>query len=154
MAGFTENAFVRKLCELNNSTQSIQTLALWLIHHRKHHAHIVKIWCRELQRGKRIHSFNIQYYTFSIVAKDNKKLTFMYLANDVIQNSKKKGPEYGKEFGLVLKKAFEHLASVGIDDKMKNSLGRLLNIWGDREVYDELQIIEFKQALGKLIFCI
>lgn len=28
----------------------------------------------------------------------------MYLANDVIQNSKKKGPEYGEEFGLYLKK--------------------------------------------------
>lgn len=29
----------------------------------------------------------------------------MYLANDVIQNSKKKGPEYGKEFGVVLEDA-------------------------------------------------
>ena len=27
-----------------------------------------------------------------------KKLTFLYLANDVIQNSKKKGPEFSMEF--------------------------------------------------------
>jgi len=38
-----------------------------------------------------------------------KKLTFMYLANDVIQNSKKKGPEYGKEFNHVLGKVFAHI---------------------------------------------
>lgn len=43
-------------------------------------------------------------------AKQAKKLTFMYLANDVIQNSRKKGPEYAKEFGTVLKKAFENIA--------------------------------------------
>jgi len=29
---------------------------------------------------------------------------FMYLGNDVIQNSKKKGPEYSKEFGKILPK--------------------------------------------------
>ena len=27
-----------------------------------------------------------------------RKLTFLYLANDVIQNSKKKGPEFSQEF--------------------------------------------------------
>lgn len=52
MAGFTEGAFVKKLAELNNSSQSIQTLSLWLIHHRKHHAQIVKSWYKELIKGK------------------------------------------------------------------------------------------------------
>ena len=33
-----------------------------------------------------------------------KKLTFLYLGNDVVQNSKKKFPDYAKEFGLVMKK--------------------------------------------------
>lgn len=79
-------------------------------------------------------------------AKENRKLTFMYLANDVIQNSKKKGPEYGREFGQVLKSAFEHMAAIGYDEKTKNSLTRLLTIWGERGMYDEIQIAEFKQA--------
>lgn len=52
MSSFTESALVKKLTELNPSQQSIQTLSLWLIHHRKHHAVIVKTWLRELQRGK------------------------------------------------------------------------------------------------------
>ncbi|KAF5288190.1 hypothetical protein FQA39_LY03958 [Lamprigera yunnana] len=129
MSGFTENAFVKKLAEFNNSTQSIQTLSFWLIHHRKHYAQIVKTWYKELLK-----------------AKEPKKLTFMYLANDVIQNSRKKGPEYGKEFGVVLKKAFEHLSTVNYDEKVKTSLTRLLAIWDERGMYDELQITEFKQA--------
>lgn len=73
----------------------------------------------------------------------------MYLANDVIQNSRKKGPEYGKEFGLVLKKAFEHMAAIGSDAKTLNSLGRLLSIWKERDMYDEDQIQEFRQSLCK-----
>ncbi|KAK9871475.1 hypothetical protein WA026_012849 [Henosepilachna vigintioctopunctata] len=128
MSGFTETQFVKKLSDLNGSSQSIQTLSLWLIHHRKHYSTVVKIWYRELLK-----------------AKDDKKLTYMYLANDVIQISRKKGPEYGKEFGLYLKRAFEHMS--GSDDKTTNSLERLLNIWGDREIYNKVQITEFKHAL-------
>ncbi|KFM69886.1 Regulation of nuclear pre-mRNA domain-containing protein 1A, partial [Stegodyphus mimosarum] len=92
MAGFTDSALEKKLSELNNSQQSIQTLSLWLIHHRKHHKTIVQVWFKELKK-----------------AKPNRKLTFMYLANDVIQNSKKKGPEFSKEFSNVLSKAFAHV---------------------------------------------
>lgn len=54
MAGFTENALVRKLQDLNSSQQSIQTLSLWLIHHRKHHAAVVKTWLKELLKGKEL----------------------------------------------------------------------------------------------------
>lgn len=51
MAGFTESAFVKKLSELNNSSQSIQTLSFWLIHHRKHYNTVVKLWIREVLKG-------------------------------------------------------------------------------------------------------
>lgn len=87
--------------------------------------------------------------TLFIPAKETRKLTFMYLANDVIQNSKKKGPEYGQEFGLHMQKAFEHMSSC--DEKTKNSLERLLNIWEERGIYDKLSINELKRAIGKVI---
>lgn len=35
------------------------------------------------------------------------KLTFIYLANDVIQNSRKKGSEYSKVFAAVLPAAYK-----------------------------------------------
>jgi len=130
MAGFTETALAKKLADLNSSQQSIQTLSLWLIHHRKHHATIVKVWFRELLK-----------------AKDHKKLTFMYLANDVIQNSKKKGPEFGKEFGNVLRKAFENMAVPESDEKTRKSIERILEIWEERSVYEPKLIKEFRRGL-------
>jgi regulator of Ty1 transposition protein 103 len=51
MTGFTESALIKRLMDLNPSQQSIQTLSLWLIHHRKHHPTIVKIWFKEMCKG-------------------------------------------------------------------------------------------------------
>lgn len=69
----------------------------------------------------------------------------MYLANDVIQNSKKKGPEFGREFETVLTKAFEHMKR--FDAKTREKLIRLINIWEERGVYDKGRIVEYKTAL-------
>ncbi|XP_058834385.1 regulation of nuclear pre-mRNA domain-containing protein 1B [Topomyia yanbarensis] len=131
MASFTESGLVKKLLELNPSQQSIQTLSLWLIHHRKHHSIIVKTWLKELQK-----------------APTSKKLTFMFLANDVIQNSKKKGPEFGKEFENALVKAFKFIAQSGPEEKTIHSLNRILTIWAERGVYEEARILEYAKLLN------
>ncbi|XP_033159265.1 regulation of nuclear pre-mRNA domain-containing protein 1B [Drosophila mauritiana] len=132
MSAFTDSALLKKLAELNSSQQSIQTLSLWLIHHRKHSAAIVRTWQRELEN-----------------VPEPKKLTFMYLANDVIQNSKKKGPEYGKEYSLVLGKVFAHIGEKCRSDKLLGSLGRILNIWLERGVYDPKTIADWRSRLHK-----
>lgn len=73
----------------------------------------------------------------------------MYLANDVIQNSKKKGPEYGKEFANVLPKAFSHIGETCKSEKLFGSLGRILNIWEERGVYEPKVIAEYRNRLNK-----
>ncbi|XP_070492160.1 regulation of nuclear pre-mRNA domain-containing protein 1B [Chironomus tepperi] len=130
MSAFTESALIKKLGDLNTSSQSIQTLSLWLIHHRKHNEKIVSIWMKELSK-----------------APSNRKLVFMYLANDVIQNSKKKGPEFGNSFATILPKAFKDISHKCSDDKTFNSLTRILNIWGERGVYDSAKIKEYSSNL-------
>ena len=56
---------------------------------------IVKTWYRE----------------FGKVPSASRKLAFLYLANDVVQNSKKKYPElFAKEYGGIMKKVLEQLA--------------------------------------------
>ncbi|TRZ01709.1 hypothetical protein DNTS_003595, partial [Danionella cerebrum] len=118
MSVFSEPALEKKLSELSNSQQSVQTLSLWLIHHRKHSKTIVKVWYNELKR-----------------AQVSRKLTFLYLANDVIQNSKRKGPEFTQDFAPVIVDAFKHVASGG-DESCKKQMGRVLSIWQERVVYE------------------
>ena len=90
MGEFSEEGFGRKLMELRESQKEIEGLSRYCVHHRQHCRAVVKLWYKHIK---------------SVPAA--RKLTTMYLANDVVQNSKKKGPEYGKEFGSVMKKVFE-----------------------------------------------
>ena len=119
MASFSEQNLTRKLVALNNTQQSIQTLSLWLIHHRKQSQMVVATWMKELQKST-----------------GPKKLTLFYLANDIIQNSKRKGPEYNKDFKSILPEACRITVN-DIDEKTKASLLRVLKIWLDRKMYDQ-----------------
>ncbi|KAK0151070.1 Regulation of nuclear pre-mRNA domain-containing protein 1B [Merluccius polli] len=129
MSSFSESALEKKLSELSNSQQSVQTLSLWIIHHRKHSPLIVKVWHRELKK-----------------AKSSRKLTFLYLANDVIQNSKKKGPEFAKDFETVLVDACSHVAREA-EGSCKKPMERLLNIWKERALYRADFIQQLKLAI-------
>ncbi|KAJ8260084.1 hypothetical protein GJAV_G00176870 [Gymnothorax javanicus] len=129
MSSFSESALEKKLSELSNSQQSVQTLSLWIIHHRKHSSSIVNVWHRELKK-----------------AKTNRKLTFLYLANDVIQNSRRKGPEFPRDFETVLVDACSHVASEG-DEGSRKQMERLLHIWKERAVYRADFIQQLKLAI-------
>jgi len=120
MSGFSEVSLSQKLAELNHTQPSIQGLSLWLLHHRKHFQSIVKVWYKELGN-----------------VKTEKKLAFMYLANDLVQNSRKKSPEISKEFGLIMKAVFSHLAAVKFESKTFLSLDRLVKIWRERQIFDK-----------------
>ncbi|MCJ8742037.1 hypothetical protein PDJAM_G00077560 [Pangasius djambal] len=129
MSSFSESALEKKLSELSNSQQSVQTLSLWIIHHRKHSGAIVRVWHKELKK-----------------AKSSRKLTFLYLANDVIQNSKKKGPEFTRDFEGVLVDACSHVARE-TDESCRKHMERLLNIWQERSLYRADFIQQLKLAI-------
>lgn len=134
MSSFTEKALVDKLVTLTNTQQSIQTMSLWLIHHRKHAKKIVTVW-----------------YTLLVKAKPSRKLGFIYLANDVVQNSKKKGPEFNKEFAGVMPTAFGHVYDTTTDGKTYAALQKVLKVWQDRNVFekDVLKKIELSNDEGE-----
>ncbi|XP_028819222.1 regulation of nuclear pre-mRNA domain-containing protein 1A-like isoform X2 [Denticeps clupeoides] len=129
MSVFSEAALEKKLSELSNSQQSVQTLSLWLIHHRKHSKTVVSVWYNELKK-----------------AQVSRKLTFLYLANDVIQNSKRKGPEFTQDFAPVIVDAFQHVASEG-EESCKKQLSRVLSIWQERAVYESDVLEQLSQVL-------
>ena len=110
MSSFSDQNFVKKLTELNGTQQSIQTLSLWLIHHRKHSKSIIQVWYRELQKGKAgifievwpyvLLSFLFLFYIVKIKAKllrfnrlDTIWLLFNW--NSLIQSKIRLGCVYG-----------------------------------------------------------
>ncbi|KAK9170617.1 hypothetical protein Syun_002757 [Stephania yunnanensis] len=113
---FSGQLLAEKLSKLNNSQQSIETLSHWCIFHRKKAKQVVETWDQLFNN-----------------AQKEQRISFLYLANDILQNSRRKGSEFVNEFWKVLpaclKNVFEN------SDDGKKAVSRLVNIWEDRKVF-------------------
>ena len=49
---FNEENFVRKLENVTPTQDSIQSLALWIIHHKANHETICRLWLNKLKESK------------------------------------------------------------------------------------------------------
>ncbi|XP_054724706.1 regulation of nuclear pre-mRNA domain-containing protein 2-like isoform X2 [Uloborus diversus] len=124
----SEENLEKKFQGVANTQDSIQTLSLWLLHHKAHHQKIVAAWMKVLQRAKISH-----------------RLTLFYLANDVVQNGKRKGfVQFGNSFAEVLREA----TLLVRDDQIRSNIGRVFNIWEERSVYSPEFIAELRAILA------
>ena len=48
---FNEKSFLKKLDHLTPTQDSVQSLALWIIHHKINHDIICRLWLRKLNDG-------------------------------------------------------------------------------------------------------
>lgn len=71
------------------------------------------------------------------------RLTLFYLANDVIQYSKRKNFEFVESWGTTLQRA----TTMVRDEKVKHRILRIFKIWDQRQIYNE----EFLTDLSGLI---
>lgn len=68
-----------------------------------------------------------------ILVKIESRLTLFYLANDVIQHSKRRNYEFVDSWGTTLQKA----TTLVREDKLREKITRIFNIWEQREIYSE-----------------
>ncbi|KAM6039369.1 regulation of nuclear pre-mRNA domain-containing protein 2 isoform 1-T1 [Chlamydotis macqueenii] len=126
-AGALEASLDRKLQAVTNTMESIQGLSSWCLENKRHHSTIVYHWMKWLRRSAFPHRLNL-----------------FYLANDVIQNCKRKNAIVFRDtFAEVLPEA----ASLVKDPSVSKSIERIFKIWEDRNVYPEETILALKEAL-------
>ncbi|XP_048212414.1 regulation of nuclear pre-mRNA domain-containing protein 2 isoform X2 [Perognathus longimembris pacificus] len=126
-AGALESSLDRKFQSVTNTMESIQGLSSWCIENKKHHSTIVYHWMKWLRRSAYPHRLNL-----------------FYLANDVIQNCKRKNAIIFREsFADVLPEA----AALVKDPSVSKSIERIFKIWEDRNVYPEEMIVALREAL-------
>lgn len=85
---FNVHHFEKQLCTLRDSQEAINGCCQWCLQNRVHHKKIVSSWLNVLKR-----------------VKVEQRLILFYLANDVIQYSKRKNYEYVDSWGTALQKA-------------------------------------------------
>ncbi|XP_066929907.1 regulation of nuclear pre-mRNA domain-containing protein 1A-like [Clytia hemisphaerica] len=126
MATFAES-LETKLKSLEPSQTGIQTLSLWIIHHRHHSGIITNAWVDRVKK-----------------AKVEKRISLFYLANDVIQNGRKKAKDLVTAFG----KAFLDVIHLYRESKNKSQVERVLSIWVERNVYEAGYVNKLKELLN------
>ncbi|TWW79069.1 Regulation of nuclear pre-mRNA domain-containing protein 2 [Takifugu flavidus] len=124
-----EASLDRRFQGVSNTMESIQGLSTWCIENKKHHGLIVRSWMKWLKKSD-----------------NNHRLNLFYLANDVIQNCKRKNAViFRSAFADVLPNAAQFIR----DGKVRKSVERIFTIWEERSVYPEEVIAQFKAGMNK-----
>ena len=130
MAGFTEDSFKGKLVKLSDSQQSIQTLSHWVQYHKKSCEESAAIWASECMR-----------------VPPARHLLFCYLANDIMQMSKRKGNEFVKSYGTQLLTVLPFVFDRA-KPEVQSKILRMLSIWEERRILAPPIISELRGKLS------
>ena len=125
---FDETVLAAKLAFLNPTQTSIEALSGWCQFYRSDAPRVVASWARSYDAAS---------------SAPPRQLTLLYLANDVLQNSRKKGPDYVNAFLGVLPPRVMALAGSSVDAKTGAAASRLSAIMRERQV--------FGHATGKVL---
>lgn len=125
-----ESNLEKRFNAVSTSQGSIQSLSFFCLHYKAHHKKIAQIWLRCLQKAKIHH-----------------RLTLIYLANDIVQNAKRKNATFFiDDFKNILKETIPYLR----DEKIKKSVERVFSIWQDRAIFDGRFTSELKDSLNNI----
>ncbi|XP_055295125.1 regulation of nuclear pre-mRNA domain-containing protein 2 isoform X2 [Sitodiplosis mosellana] len=126
-AEFDSAEFEKRLTNLKDTQDSIQALSAWCLQNRSHHKKIVTSWLIVLKQVKVEH-----------------RLTLFYLANDVIQYSKRKNYEFVESWGTALQRA----TTMVREEKVKHKIERIFRIWEQRVIYNEEFLSDLRGLLS------
>ncbi|CAF3848647.1 unnamed protein product [Rotaria magnacalcarata] len=141
----SESQLVKRFSELSTSQQSVETLSLFLMHHRRQSQTIVHVWAKELVSAsidRKIGKisfcicFAVEWISSIFIFNFLEKKAFLYVANDVIQHDKRKGGEFVKDFLPMLASAVQHIVSQVDDATIHKTVKRIIQIWNERQIYE------------------
>lgn len=117
MSSFPVDLYVPKLRKLVPSQEAIETLSHWMIHFKRFIPQVVYYWNYEMKASHIFH-----------------QMTLLYLANDVIQNTRKKTGKFIAEFSNVLPERIDALYRKATP-KLREKISRMIGIWQERNIF-------------------
>ncbi|CAL8082997.1 unnamed protein product [Calicophoron daubneyi] len=116
---FSEEAVVDRLQQLDDSQVSVESTSSWFLSLKDKAKDVVKLWFKEFRK-----------------APPKKKIAFLHLVNDVVQNGAVTAPQFRKLFEPVLPTAFKETAKVQ-RHSVRSAVAHLLIVWAARRVYSK-----------------
>ncbi|KAJ5584220.1 uncharacterized protein N7459_004020 [Penicillium hispanicum] len=116
---YTDDAVKAKLSALNETQESIVTVAQWVMFHRRHAERTAQIWLQKIRDSN-----------------PPKRLNLVYLANEVAQQSKARGKDdFLIAFSPIIAEA-STIAYKGATNDIQQKLRRVLEVWRQRNVFE------------------
>ncbi|KAJ5792316.1 uncharacterized protein N7503_008294 [Penicillium pulvis] len=116
---YTDDAVKAKLSALNETQESIVTVAQWVMFHRRHADKTAQIWLQKIRDSQPV-----------------KRLNLVYLANEVSQQSKARGrEEFLTAFAPIVAEATA-TAYRGSSNDIQQKLRRVVEVWRARNVFE------------------
>ncbi|KAK6151400.1 hypothetical protein DH2020_014035 [Rehmannia glutinosa] len=99
------------------SARATWSLSRWCISHRKKAKQVVETWEKLFKS-----------------AQPQQQVAFLYLSNDILQNSRRKGSDFVNEFWKVLPTTLKGVYDGG-NENCRKVASRLVDIWEERKVF-------------------
>ncbi|PGH21644.1 hypothetical protein AJ80_03077 [Polytolypa hystricis UAMH7299] len=117
---YTDDAVKAKLSALNETQESIVTVAQWVMFHRRHADRTAQLWLQRLRDSN-----------------PPKRLNLVYLANEVAQQSKARRKEdFLIAFSPIIAEATA-TAFKGASNDIQQKLRRVVEVWRQRRIFEE-----------------
>ncbi|KAK4542519.1 hypothetical protein LTR36_006772 [Oleoguttula mirabilis] len=116
---YSADAVRAKLASLNETQDSIVANAQWIMFHRRHADRTAHLWLERLQQ-----------------APHPKKLNLIYLANEVVQQSRARGKQ---DFMLAFEPIVAEATGVaykGASQEVQGKIRRVVEVWRQRGIFD------------------
>jgi len=118
----------RKFAAVTNSQDSIMATSQWILKQSKHLDEILECWGAQITKSDHEH-----------------RLTLLYLANDVVQNCRKRHPELIDKWQSRVESAFKNLTHHSI----RSGVEKVVNVWATRSVFPKETIGRLKKTLDQ-----
>ncbi|ETI28082.1 hypothetical protein G647_00531 [Cladophialophora carrionii CBS 160.54] len=125
---FSDEALKAKLSTLNETQDSIVSVSQWIMFHKRHADRIANYWLTRLRD-----------------APPPKRLNFIYLVNDIVQNARaRKRSEFPDAFSPLMAEAIQ-TAYRSSPPEIQAKIRRVVEVWRTRNVF-EVPILDAIEA--------
>ncbi|KIX06003.1 uncharacterized protein Z518_03977 [Rhinocladiella mackenziei CBS 650.93] len=116
---FTDEALKAKLSTLNETQDSIVSVSQWIMFHKRHADRIANYWLTRLRDSP-----------------PPKRLNFIYLVNDIVQNARaRKRTEFPDAFSPLMPEAIQ-TAYRSSPAEIQTKIRRVIEVWRTRNVFE------------------
>jgi regulator of Ty1 transposition protein 103 len=131
---YSDDAVRAKLTSLNETQDSIVTNAQWILFHRRHADKTAALWLDRLKESQ----------------SANKRLNLIYLANEVVQQSRARGKQdFMRAFQPLIAGATT-LAYKGTSQDIQGKLRRVVQVWRERAIFPPEVLNDVDKSLDEV----